>query len=111
MFVSYCLPNFTVSMVISMSIHDAANAIVSFFFYLFFIAFLLLSYIYSCTMIITTKFYSISIPDPQRIPSPSNLSHLETVSFPKSMSQYLFCKEVNYVLFSDSTCKHVSDSI
>ena len=39
------------------------------------IAFLLLSYIFSCTVIITTKFYSISNPNPQCIPP------LQTVSF------------------------------
>ena len=56
-------------------------------------------YIYSCTMIITTQSCSISIPNPQPIPSPPNLSPLETMSFSKSMSQYLFCKEVHSVLF------------
>ena len=47
-------------------------------------------YIYRCTTIITTKFYSISIPNPQCTPlPPTNLFHLETVSFSKSVSQYL----------------------
>ena len=62
-------------------------------------------YIYSCIMIITTQFYSISIPNPQLIPPPPNLPHLETISFSKSVSQYLFCKEVHCVLFLDSRCK------
>ena len=46
-------------------------------------------------MIITTQFYSISIPKPQPILPTPNLSPLETVSFSKSVSQYLFCKEVH----------------
>uniref|UniRef100_A0A4X1TPT9 Nose resistant-to-fluoxetine protein N-terminal domain-containing protein n=1 Tax=Sus scrofa TaxID=9823 RepID=A0A4X1TPT9_PIG len=54
-------------------------------------------YIYSCTMIITTQFSSISIPNPQCI-SPRTCP-LETISFAKSVSQYLFCKEVHSVLF------------
>ena len=62
-------------------------------------------YIYGCTMIITFQFYSISIPNPQRIPPPPNPSHLETVSFSNFVSPYLFCKEVNCVLFLDSTYK------
>ena len=60
-------------------------------------------YIYRCTTIITTKFYSISIPNLQCIPPPLNLSPLESTTFSKSVSQYLFCKEVRCVLFSDST--------
>ena len=32
-------------------------------------------------MIITTKFYSTSIPNPQCIPPPPNLSHLEIKFF------------------------------
>ena len=60
-------------------------------------------YMYSCTTIIPTKFYSISIPNPPRIPSPPNLSPLETTNFSKSVSRYLFCKEVHCVLFSDAT--------
>ena len=61
-------------------------------------------YIYSCTMITNTKFYSISIPNPQCIPRPPNLSHLETISFSKPVSHYLFGK-IHCVLFLDSTCK------
>ena len=38
-------------------------------------------------------------------PQPPHLSHLETISFSKSVRQYLFCKEVHSVLFSDSTCQ------
>ena len=34
-------------------------------------------YIYSCATIITTKLYRISIPNPQGIPPPSNLSPLK----------------------------------
>ena len=56
-------------------------------------------------MITTIQFYRISIPHPQRIRPPPKLSPLETVSFSKSVSQYLFCKEVHSVLFSDSTCQ------
>ena len=87
------------------------NATGIFFFYSFFNHYFLFSllnefyYIYRCTAIITTKFYSISIPNPQYVSPTPNLSHLETVSFSKSMSQYLFCKEVHCVLFLDSTCK------
>ena len=43
-------------------------------------------YIYSCTVIITNQLYSISIPNPQSIPPPSNLSHLETISFSRSVT-------------------------
>ena len=50
-------------------------------------------------IIITTQFYRISIPNPQRNPHPPNLSPLETISFSKSVSRYLFCKEVHSVLF------------
>ena len=57
-------------------------------------------------MLITTQFYSISILNPRPIPSiPSNLSPLETVSFSKSLSQYLFCKEVPCIHFLDFTYK------
>ena len=49
--------------------------------------------------------FSISIPNPQYIPPTPNLSPLETISFSKSVSQYLFCKEVHCVLSSDSTCQ------
>ena len=62
-------------------------------------------YIYICTITITTQYYRISIPQPQHIPPPPELSPLETISFSKSVSQYLFCKEVHCVLFSDSTCQ------
>ena len=41
-------------------------------------------------MIITIQFYRISIPYPQRIPALPKLSPLETLSFSKSVSQYLF---------------------
>ena len=50
-------------------------------------------------MIITIQFCRISIPHPQGIPPPPKLSPLETISFSKSVSQYLFCKEVHCVLF------------
>ena len=53
---------------------------------------------------IATKFYSISIPNPQH-PLTPNLSHLESLSFSKSVSQYFFCNEVHCVLCLDSTCK------
>ena len=56
-------------------------------------------------MIFTTEFYSISIPDPQCILPTPHLSLLETIIFSKSVSQFLFCKEVHCVLFSDSTRK------
>ena len=36
-------------------------------------------YIYRCTTIITTQFYSISIPNPQHIPHPPN--HLPSMSW------------------------------
>ena len=50
-------------------------------------------------MIITIQFYRISIPQPKDIPPPPKLSPLETISISKSVSQYLFCKEVHSVLF------------
>ena len=53
-------------------------------------------YIYRYTMIITNKFYSISIPNPQCIPLPPNLSHLETVFFK-------VCEAV-YILEGNSLC-------
>ena len=53
-------------------------------------------------MIIPVQFYRISIPQPQCIPPPPKLSPGETISFSKSVSQYLFCKEFHCVLFSDS---------
>ena len=83
---------------------SSPNYICPFFLFLFLILFNGFYCIYSCTTIITTKFYSISIPNPQCIPPTPNLSHLETISFSKSVSQYLFCK-VHCVLFLDSTCK------
>ena len=73
-----------------------------------FFNFLLLSefyYIYSCTKIITNAFYSISNPNLQHNPPSPNTSHLEAISFSKSVSQHLFPKEVHCVLFLDSTCK------
>ena len=59
--------------------------------------------IYSRTMIITVQFSRISIPHAQCIPPPPKLTPLETLSFSKTVSQYLVCKEVHSVLFSDST--------
>ena len=56
-------------------------------------------------MIITIQFYRIYIPQHQHIPPPPKLYPLETVSFSKSVSQYLFCKEVQSVLFLDYTCQ------
>ena len=56
-------------------------------------------------MIITIQFYRISIPQPKHIPRPIKLSPPETISFSVSVSQHLFCKEVQSVLFSDSTCQ------
>ena len=50
-------------------------------------------------MIITIQFYRISIPQPQRIPPPPTLSPLETISFSKSVSQYLFCKVHSVIFF------------
>ena len=53
-----------------LSSFDMSSTIVTLFIYFFFL-FLLLNefyYIYSCTTIVTTKFYSISIPNPQCIP-------------------------------------------
>ena len=50
-------------------------------------------------MIITTQLHSVSSPNPQCTPSTPNLSPLETISFSKCVSQYLFCKEVHCVLF------------
>ena len=79
-----------------------------FFYFLFFHFFLLLKWIYhicSCIMIITIWFHRISIPQPKHIPPPPKLSPPETISFSMSVSQHLFCKEVQSVLFSDSTCQ------
>ena len=44
-------------------------------------------------------------PKHQHIPPPPNLSDLETISFSKSVNQFLYCKEVNCVLCYDSTCQ------
>ena len=59
-------------------------------------------------MIITIWFHRISIPQPKHIPPPPKLSPPETLSFSMSVSQHLFCKEVQSVLFS---IPHVSESI
>ena len=59
-------------------------------------------------MIITIQFYRISIPQPQCMPLPPKLSPLETISFSKSVSQCLFCKGVQSVIFQ---IPHVSESI
>ena len=77
----------------------------------FLMYFLLLSefyYIYTCTMTITTKFYSISIPNPQHIPSPLNLSHLETLSF---SSLWVNIYSVKKFIVSIFHIPHFSDSI
>jgi len=66
--------------------------------------FLLFKWIYhscSCIMIINR----ISIPQPKHIPPLPKLSPPETINFSMSVSQHLFCKEVQSVLFSDSTCQ------
>ena len=73
--------------------------------YLFIYLFKLLNelyYIYSCTVTITTWFYSVSIPNPQPI---STTCLIWKPCFSKSLSQYLFCNEVHCVHFLDSTCK------
>ena len=56
-------------------------------------------------MIITTQFYNISIPNPQPIPPPCNLSHLESMFFQVSISS---AKKFIGSFFKIS---HVSDSI
>ena len=61
-------------------------------------------------MIIIIQLYRISIPQPQGIPPPPELSPLETMSFSKSVSQYLFCKELHSALFSDSTSVKAFDA-
>jgi len=79
--------------------------ILSIYFY-FSLLSLIIQWIYhtcSCAMIITIQFHRISIPQPKHIPPLPKLSPLETTSFPISVSQHLFCKEVQSVLFSDST--------
>ena len=48
-------------------------------------------------MMITTQFYSISIPNPQTVPRLPSLSPLEIISFSNSVSQYLLCKEVHCI--------------
>ena len=61
-------------------------------------------------MIITTQFYSISIPNPQCIPPHPNPFHLETISFSKPVSQYWFftgtsCdREQQWVNFCHGVC-------
>ena len=55
-------------------------------------------YIYSCTTIITTQFYSISILNPQCIPPPPTCL-IWKPCFSKSVSQYLLCKEIHCVFF------------
>ena len=52
-----------------------------FFFLYLFLLFNEFYFIYSCTAIITTKFYSKSIPNLQCIPPTPSLSHLETIKF------------------------------
>ena len=47
-------------------------------------------------------------PKPSVLPPPPNLSHFETISFSKSVSQYLFCEEVHCGVFLDYTCKWYS---
>uniref|UniRef100_A0A8D1WIU0 Uncharacterized protein n=1 Tax=Sus scrofa TaxID=9823 RepID=A0A8D1WIU0_PIG len=64
-----------------------------------------ISILHGCIMIITIQFHRISIPQPKHIPPPCKLSPPETISFSMSVSQHLFCKEVQSVLFSDSTCQ------
>ena len=64
-------------------------------------------YSVNCTVIITTQFYSISIPIPQPISPcpPQPVSFGNHKFFKVCESLYQFCKEVHCVLFSDSTCK------
>ena len=45
------------------------------------------------------NFTAFPSQNPQCIPASPNLSHLEIISFSKSVSQYLLCKEVHCVLF------------
>ena len=51
-----------------------------------------------------SNFKAFPFQTPGTSSHPCNLSHLETVSFSESVSQYPFCK-VHCVLFLDSTCK------
>ena len=44
-------------------------------------------------------------PTTQAHPPTPELSPPETIGFSISVSQHLFCKEVHWVLFSDSTCQ------
>ena len=70
-------------------------------------AFLLLHFLFSAmnfiVFMVVQRWSQLSfIAFPSQTPSPSpspNLSHLETISFSISVSQYLFCKEVHCVLF------------
>ena len=102
---------FVGSIYLVLSIHSANlspfNIYLFIYFYLFIFITQCIYYICSCTMIITIQFYRFSIPQPQHIPPPPKLSPLETISFSKSVSQYLFCKEVQSVLFQ---IPHVSTS-
>ena len=47
-------------------------------------------YTYSCTTIITTQFYGISIPNPRNIPPPPDPPPFGTASFSKSGGPCLF---------------------
>ena len=55
-------------------------------------------YIYRCTMIITSQFYSVSIPNPQWIPPPPACLTGKPEVF-QSVRPYLFCREVHCALF------------
>ena len=79
------------------------------FLFTYFIAFLLLNYIYNCTTITTKKFYSISNPNLQCIPTPPSPCLIWKPCFSESVGQYLFCQELHCVLFLK--IPHVSDSI
>ena len=65
-------------------------------------------YIYSCTMIITIQFYRISIPQPQCILQPPELSPLETISFSSLWVSICSAKKFSLSLFQ---IPHVSESI
>ena len=62
-------------------------------------------YIYSCTTIITTKFYSISIPNPQCIPPIPQSVSFGNGKFFKGYESVSVCREVHCILFIDSTCQ------
>ena len=62
-------------------------------------------YIYSCAWSPQPNFIAFPSHNPSASPHPPNLSPLETLSSSKSVSQYLFCKEVHSVLFLDSIYK------